>query len=126
MSNVDSARTAYQAFAAGDLAAVKDAWADDIHWWSSAEAPPGGERRGVDAVMQLFAEIPEHWTAMTVNPDEFIDAGDYVVVRGTQSLTNGNGSVESRFAHILKYNADGKVIDADMHTDSAKGSKLQG
>jgi uncharacterized protein len=125
MSNVDTAKAAYQAFTRGDAAAMKEAWADDVDWWSSEETKPGGQRNGVDAVMQMLAEVPEHWTTFTVEPDLFIDAGKYVVVTGSSTVANGKGSDTSRFAHILEFNDDGKVVRAQMHADSAKGYKLQ-
>lgn len=125
MSNIETARGAYKAFAAGDVDGMKRVWSDDIHWWSSDEVPPGGERTGVDAVMQLIGEIPQSWGSMTVDPTEYIEAGDYVIVRGTQTLTNDKGSAEGKFAHILKFE-NGKCVDAEMHADTAKGLKLLG
>lgn len=125
MSNVDTAKAAYEAFKSGDAAAMKKAWADNVSWWSSEETKPGGQKDGVDAVMQMLAEVPQHWTTFTVEPDLFIDAGKYVVVSGTSKVANDKGSDTSRFAHILEFNDDGKVVRAEMHADSAKGYKLQ-
>lgn len=125
MSNVDTVKAAYEAFKNADLATLKETWADDISWWSSDETKPGGQRDGVDAVMQMMAEVPEHWSTFTVEPDLFIDAGKYVVVSGSSSVGNNRGSDRSRFAHILEFNSDGKVVRAEMHSDSAKGYKLQ-
>jgi uncharacterized protein len=125
MSNVDTAKTAYQAFGSGDMAALKEAWGQDVVFWSSDAAKPGGERHGVDEIMRLFGEIPEHWSTFTVEPAEFLDAGDYVVVLGTQHFGNDKGSGTARFAHILKYDANGKIVRGDMHVDSAKLAALQ-
>jgi uncharacterized protein len=125
MSNVDTAREAYKAFNTGDLAALKDLWAPDIHWWNSGEAKPGGECTGVDAVMQLMSEVPEHWSRAEVEPTEFIDAGDCVVVRGIQHFVNDKGSADVRFAHILKFDGEGRCVDSEFHADSAKALKLQ-
>ncbi|MFA5711704.1 nuclear transport factor 2 family protein [Mycolicibacterium sp.] len=125
MSNIETARAGYKAFAAGDAEGIQRVWADNIHWWSSDEVQPGGEYNGSGAVMQMLGEIPKQWTSMTVEPTEFIEAGDYDIVRGTQTLTNDKGSAEGRFAHIMKFQ-DGKCVDAEMHADTAKGLKLQG
>jgi ketosteroid isomerase-like protein len=125
MSNVDTAKTAYRAFSSGDMAALKEPWSQDVVFWSSDAAKPGGERHGVDEVMRLFGEIPEHWTTFDVEPAEFIDAGEYVVVLGTQHVGNDKGSGAARFAHVLKYDADGRIVRADMHADSAKIAELQ-
>lgn len=125
MSNIDTVKAAYDAFKTGDLAALKDTWANDISWWSSSEAKPGGQRDGADAVMRMMAEVPEHWSTFTVEPELFIDAGKYVVVSGNSQIANDKGSETARFAHILEFGDDGKVVRAEMHSDSAKGYRLQ-
>lgn len=125
MSNVDSAKAAYQAFRAGDLAAMKDFLAPDVVWWSSEEIQPGGEQRGVDEVMAMFMAIGEKWRRFEVQANEFIDAGDRVVVLGTTEVENDKGSAAARWAQVLTFNADGKLTASEIHSDTAKGLKLQ-
>jgi uncharacterized protein len=124
MSNVDTAKSAYEAFGRGDLAALQDDFAEDAVWYTSDELPLGGETRGRDAIMGNFAQIPNYWSSFSVEPEEFIDAGEYVVVKGTQRGANDNGSFESPFLHLLKYDGDGKVVRGEFHADSAKAVKL--
>jgi uncharacterized protein len=124
MSNVDTARSAYEAFSRGDLAALQEDFAEDAVWYTSDELPLGGETRGRDAIMANFAQIPSYWSSFSVEPEEFIDAGDTVVVRGTQRAANDNGSFESPFVHVLKYDGGGKVVRGEFHADSAKAAKL--
>ena len=124
MSNVDTARSAYEAFGRGDLAALQADFAEDAVWYTSDELPLGGETRGRDAIMGNFAQIPNYWTSFSVEPTEFIDGGEYVVVLGTQRAANDNGSFESPFVHVLRYDGDGKVVRGEFHADSAKAAKL--
>jgi ketosteroid isomerase-like protein len=124
MSNVDTARAAYDAFGRGDLAALQEDFADDAVWVTSDELPLGGETRGREAIMANFAQIPNYWSSFSVEPEEFIDAGEYVIVRGTQRAANDNGSFESPFVHVMKYDGDGKVVRGEFHADSAKAAKL--
>jgi ketosteroid isomerase-like protein len=124
MSNVDTARSAYEAFGRGDLGALQEDFAEDAVWYTSEELPLGGETRGRDAIMGNFAQIPNYWSSFSVEPEEFIDAGEYVVVRGTQRAGNDNGSFESPFVHLMKYDSDGKVVRGEFHADSAKAAKL--
>jgi len=126
MSNVDTARTAYEAFGRGDLEALQADFAEDAVWYTSEELPLGGETQGRDAVMANFAQIPSYWSSFSVEPSEFLDAGDTVVVLGTQRATNDKGSFESPFAHVMKFDADGKVVRGEFHADSAKAVKLLG
>lgn len=124
MSNVDTARAAYEAFGRGDLAALQDDFAEDAVWVTSDELPLGGETRGRDAIMGNFAQIPNYWTSFSVEPSEFIDGGDTVVVLGTQRAGNDSGSFESPFAHVMKFDADGKVVRGEFYADSAKAAKV--
>jgi ketosteroid isomerase-like protein len=123
MSNVDAARSAYEAFARGDLAALGELFAEDAVWVTSDELPLGGEVKGRDAILANFSQIPNYWTSFSVEPAEFIDAGDHVVVRGTQSAANDKGSFEAPFLHLLKYE-DGKTVRGEFFTDSAKAANL--
>jgi uncharacterized protein len=124
MSNVDTARSAYEAFGRGDLAALQDDFAEDAVWYTSEELPLGGETRGREAIIANFAQIPDYWSSFSVEPSEFIDAGDTVVVLGTQRAGNDKGSFESPFVHVMKYDGDGKLVRGEFHADSAKAVKL--
>jgi ketosteroid isomerase-like protein len=125
MSNVDAARSAYEAFGRGDLASLGESFADNAVWITSDELPLGGKTEGRDAILANFAQIPNYWTSFSVEPEEFIDAGDYVVVRGTQRAANDKGSFEAPFVHLLKYE-NGKTVRGEFFTDSAKAAKLLG
>ncbi|HEY1284960.1 MAG TPA: nuclear transport factor 2 family protein [Solirubrobacterales bacterium] len=125
MSNIDTAKSAYQAFGRGDLEALKEDFAEDAVWVTSDELPLGGVVEGRDQIMGNFAQIPNYWSSFSVEPEEFIDAGDYVVVRGTQHAGNDKGSFDAPFVHLLKYE-DGKAVRGEFFTDSAKAAKLLG
>jgi ketosteroid isomerase-like protein len=123
MSNVDSARAAYEAFGRGDMEALSQNFAEDAVWVTSDELPLGGETRGRDAILANFAQIPNYWTSFSVEPAEFIEAGDYVIALGTQRAGNDEGSFESPFAHVMKYE-DGKLVRGEFYADSAKAAKV--
>ena len=123
MSNVDTARSAYEAFGRGDLAALQESFAEDAVWVTSDELPLGGRTSGRDQIIANFAQIPNYWTSFSVEPEEFIDAGDYVVVRGTQRAGNDQGSFEAPYVHVMKFE-DGKLVLGEFYTDSAKAAKL--
>jgi ketosteroid isomerase-like protein len=123
MSNVDAARSSYEAFGRGDLEALREMLAEDSTWLTSDELPLGGETEGRDAILGNFAQIPNYWSSFSVDPEEFIDAGDWVVVRGTQRAGNDDGSFEAPFAHLMKF-ADGKLVRGEFYADSAKAAKV--
>jgi ketosteroid isomerase-like protein len=117
--NVEAVKGAYDAFGRGDLEALSELFADDAVWVTSDELPLGGTTSGREAIIGNFAQIPNYWSAFAVKPEEFLDAGDYVVVRGTQSGTGEGGSFEAPFAHLLKV-SDGKLTRGEFYADSAK------
>jgi ketosteroid isomerase-like protein len=123
MSNVDTARSAYEAFGRGDLETLKEMLSEDGTWYTSDELPLGGETQGRDAIIGNFAQIPNYWSSFSVEPKEFIDAGDWVVVRGTQKAGNDSGDFESPFAHLMKISG-GKIVRGEFYSDSAKATKV--
>jgi ketosteroid isomerase-like protein len=123
MSNVDTARSAYDAFSRGDLEALKEMLADDGTWFTSDELPLGGETRGRDAILGNFTQIPNYWSSFSVEPEEFIDCGVWVVVRGTQRAGNDSGSFEAPFAHLMRFEG-GKIVRGEFYGDSAKAAKV--
>jgi ketosteroid isomerase-like protein len=123
MSNVDTARSAYEAFGRGDLETLKGMLSEDGTWYTSEELPLGGETQGRDAIIGDFAQIPNYWSSFSVEPEEFIDAGEWVVVRGTQKAGNDSGSFEAPFVHLMKF-ADGMIVRGEFYSDSAKAAKV--
>jgi ketosteroid isomerase-like protein len=123
MSNVDTARAAYEAFSRGDMEALSEMLAEDGTWLTSDELPLGGETHGRDTILGNFAQIPNYWSSFSVEPEEFIDAGEWVVIRGTQRAGNDAGSFEAPFAHLMKFE-DGKIVRGEFYADSAKAAKV--
>jgi|SRR3954449_3447809 len=119
--DVRNVQAAYQAFGSGDLQGAAENFSDDVEWWSSEEVPEGGTISGKDAVIQSWSNIPNYYTEFSVEPKEFLDAGQAVVVVGTQRGTakDGGKSFEARFVHVL-WSDGGKVSRAEFHSDSAK------
>ena len=60
-----------------------------------------------------------------MDPDEYIDAGDHVVVRGVQSVTGPGGSTESRYLHLFTLSND-KVVRGEYIADTVKGKEALG
>jgi len=123
--NVEAVRAAYEAFMRGDLGAVADTFADDVEWETPESLPLGGLVRGREAVIGNFAQIPSYWSSFSVEPEEYIDAGDHVVVTGVQRATGPGGSFESRYLHLFRLSG-GKVVRGEFIGDSAKARDALG
>jgi uncharacterized protein len=76
-------------------------------------------------VIENFSQIPTIWTSFSVEPQEYIDAGDHVVVTGVQRGTGPAGSYESRYLHLFKL-SDGKVVRGEFIGDTAKARDALG
>jgi len=113
MRPVEIARRCYEAFERGDLDAVVAVFDPQIEWHQAQGLPHGGVYRGADAVRQSIFEPldADWWDEFSAPPDEFLDAGDAVVVlgryRGTAKGTRRRLDVP--FAHVWRFR-DGRAV----------------
>jgi ketosteroid isomerase-like protein len=120
--NVTLVRSLYESFARGDVPAVLAQFADDIEWNEADNFPyaDGNPYRGPQAVLQgVFARLGGDWERFSVEPEEFLDAGDRVVTVGTYRGTHKatGKQVEAQFAHVWALRA-GKVSRFQQYTDT--------
>jgi len=131
MSNVDLVQGLYGAFAQGDVPTVVGGMDADIHW-REAEGnpyqPSGAAWVGADAIVEsLFMKLATEWDGFSVNPGQYHDAGDTVVVEGRYTgkyLATGT-AVDSQYCHVFKFK-DGKVTSFQQYTDTAQFQKAMG
>jgi ketosteroid isomerase-like protein len=123
--NIQTARKMYSSFNAGDIPAVLESMDAGIEWTE----PGGGNSasgtfKGPDAVaQQVFAIVPENFDEFAVNPEQFSDEGDEVIVTGRFKGKNKSGSeLDSAFEHRMAFSG-GKVsrFDAKMDENWAAG-----
>jgi ketosteroid isomerase-like protein len=84
MSNLEIVKRSYDAFARGDLEAVLGDMDQEIEWHQAQGLPHGGLYHGLDEVRRnIFDPLDdEWWDGFSAVPDEFLDAGEQVVVIG--------------------------------------------
>lgn len=116
--NIEVVRTAYDAFEKGDLQHIGDHLADEVEWETPASAPASRTVRGRDAVLGHIARLLQVWSEFSLGPDEYIDAGERVVVRGVQRSVGAGGASQSRYLHVFTLR-DGKIIRAKYIADTA-------
>ena len=121
MSNVAVARAAYEAFAREDMAGVYAAMDDEIVWHEAQGLPHGGVYRGLAAVRaEIFEPIDASWwDGFAATPDEFVDAGDHVLVLGRYTATaRATGRrLDVPFAHVWRFR-DGRAVEFRQFTDT--------
>ena len=131
MGNVEHIGELYNAFARGDLPTVLGAMDPNIEW-REAEGnpyePSGNAWVGPDAIVEnLFMKLATEWDGFTVNPKEFHDAGDTVVVEarytGTHKATGKN--LDAQVCHVFRLR-DGKVTSFQQFVDTAQLQDVMG
>lgn len=125
MSNVEFIQQLYAAFGRGDLPAVIAAMDPGIEWReaeSNPYQPSGAAWVGPDAVVEnLFMKLVSEWDGFAVNPKEFHDAGDTVVVEGrySGSFKATGKDLDSQFCHVFKIRGD-KITSFQQFVDTAQ------
>lgn len=122
MSNVEATRRSYEAFARGDLDAVVADMHPEIEWHQAQGLPHGGRYRGLEAVRRaIFDPLDaEWWDEFSAKPDEFVDAGEHVLVLGRyRGRAKGTGKrLDVPFVHIWSFR-DGKATRFRQFLDTA-------
>ena len=120
--NVEIIRRTYASFERGDISAVlHDADPDLVTYRADPEAATW---HGPEGFLEALADWTEGFDQFSASAEEFIDAGDRVIVRVHQRA-RGKGSgvpVEADFwfVHTL---SDGKITRLDMF--ASKGPALE-
>lgn len=120
--NVQVIRGIYEAFGRGDVPAVLEQMDQSIAW-NEADNSIYADRNpyvGPQAVLEgVFTRLGSEWEGFTVTPEEWLDAGDRVVVLGTYSGTyKATGrEVRAQFAHVWGVR-EGRVKSFQQYTDT--------
>jgi hypothetical protein len=100
--DVERLRGAYEAFNEGGVEAILERLAPEIQVRDRASSPDRQTRYGKEGIKQLFDSYMEAFDALRLEPEEFIEAGDQIVVSLHQRI-RGKGSgaeVEGRIVHV--------------------------
>ena len=121
-SPLEAARSSYEAFARGDLDAVVADMHSEIEWHQAQGLPHGGVYRGLEEVRRaVFDPLAESWwDEFHADPDEFIEAGEHVVVLGryTGRAKRTGRRLDVPFVHVWSFR-DGKAVRFRQFLDTA-------
>jgi len=128
--NISVVKGIYQAFGTGDIPAVIAAMSPDIEWNEAENFPysDGNPYVGADAILGgVFARIASEWDGFHVEPEQFLDAGDTVIMLGRYAGTwRGTGTaMNPQAAHIWTV-ADGKVVRFQQLIDTLAVARAMG
>lgn len=126
--NVESIRGIYEAFGKGDVPAVLGQMDQEIEW-REAENFIYADRSpyvGPQAVLEgVFMRLGSEWDDFTVTPEEWLDAGNHVVVLGTYTGRHKETGreVRAQFAHVWGVKA-GAVVRFQQYTDTKQFAEV--
>ena len=120
--NITVIRGIYESFGTGDVASVLGQMHQHIEW-REAENFIYADRnpyRGPQAVLEgVFLRLASEWADFKVMPEEWLDAGNHIVVLGTYSGRHKESGreVRAQFAHMWGV-THGRVVRFQQYTDT--------
>jgi uncharacterized protein len=122
MTNLQIVERSYASFSRGDLDAVLADLDPSIQWHQAQGLPHGGLYHGVDEVRRnIFEPLDaEWWSEFAADPEEFIDAGEQVVVLGRyRGTAKASGKeLDVPFVHVWTLR-DARAIRFRQFLDTA-------
>ncbi len=117
--NVALVKEGYEALASGDIEGFLARLDTGIEWTQSDLLPYGGTHRGIDGMHEVLRLWGTTYEEMQVVPDEFLDAGDAVVVVGRYHVRLRAGDeIDTWFVNILDV-LDGRITRFRDFSDKA-------
>ena len=115
--NVEVVRRIYEAFAAGDVAAILEAADPNIRCYDRPDRPGASVYSGHDGLLEFRESDRDVFENVRYEPSDFIDAGDHVVVRIRQTGRGKASSVpvEEVIANAWKLR-DSKCVEVRVYS----------
>ena len=126
--NVALVQAIYAAFGTGDVPGVVSRMSPDIVW-NEAENFPYADRNpylGPEAILTgVFARLGTEWDGFAAIPDEYLDAGDAVIVAGRYHGTYPatGRALDAQFVHVWRIE-DGKAVAFQQYTDTLQAARV--
>lgn len=108
--NVETVRRGFAAFNAGDLETAASMFHPEAEWLPYLGLLGGQVYRGRDAIVNMWSDINDHLRGFQMEPHEFIDCGEaVVVVVEAKGIGIGSGAaVSHRWAQL--YSVDDGLV----------------
>lgn len=109
--NVEVARRAYKAFAEGDVAAMRDSWADDVTFHIRGVGRLDGDYRGPEAVLGFLGSVMEETGGtFRLEVHSVLADDEHGVTLLTQHAERGGQTRTSEVVHVVHLR-DGRTTE---------------
>lgn len=128
MSNAQTIKAAYAAFANNDPSVLFGAMAPDIRWHEAEGNPLADRNPYIGAAVigdGVFGRLLAAIDGFTAVPDRFIDGGDDVIVLGRYggTMKHSGTTLDAPFCHVYRFSG-GRIVTFQQYTDSAQWAAL--
>jgi hypothetical protein len=129
--NVQAMSRLYDAFNSGDLRAFERGVSDNLEWNEADNSLncAGNPYYGFEAVRAgVFAPAMRDFEGFTVDLEQLIDAGDFVIGTGHyrgRSFATGK-ELSAQFCHILHVDSQGKLDRLQEYADTLREAVVAG
>ena len=123
--DVETMRRAYEAFNRGDIPGALAAFDANIEWHEpgGGRAPRGTYHGAQSVANDVFATVPQHFETFQAQPEQFIDAGEHVVVIGRfRGKPKQGQALDAPFAHVWTMRG-GKAVRFYNHPEATAWSR---
>lgn len=128
-ANVDRARLGYEAFGKGNVQAILDFLSPEIVCYSRPSHPEQEVFHGHEGFANLVARdfLEIFGETMRVEPRDFIDADDYVVVpvRIVGAHPRSGIDLEDHLVHVWKFRAE-KAVELRLYDELSEAVEALG
>lgn len=117
-TKIEAINKFFEAYAVHDLEGIRSVLTDDVEWTIPGHHPLSGTKRGIEEVTAFFTQLGK--AGFQAEP-LFLEANEqYVVDIHRGWTTEGVGKVDTIWALVWHFNADGKVdrvvnLSGDQH-----------
>jgi ketosteroid isomerase-like protein len=125
--NVEALRAVYEEWGNGNFRAGVDLYDPDVVFVQGAGFPESGAYHGREGIREYMRTFLETWTRLSIEADDFLEAGDTVVAEviqrgaGRESAAPG----EFRYFHVWSFRGR-KVIRLEAIRDRADALEAAG
>ena len=127
-SAIDTLERMYEAFSRGDVEDCLRHLHPDVEVRPLIGSVEGSSYRGRDEVREWMTEvIPEVWDGLQAHAEEFVEAGDAIVVliRNVGRGASSGASVVQRRAHLVRMR-DGLIAELTSYPSRAEAFQALG
>lgn len=104
-------RRGYEAYAVGDMDAIREIFAPDIAWHIGGRSPVSGEYKGVDQVFGFFGQLVERsGGTFAIDVHDLLASDDHVVVLTHETGSRSGRTLSIRGSHVWHL-AGGKATE---------------